>query len=132
MNLQPKGLSAIVHRSIGAAPTGDRGKSIGHALARDGPKVQHHRLSYRVPGNVPGRNRALRSSDIFADGEVEVMTGQTQPRVAFSMPELREAGINIDVSFATETAQERFGSQVAANVHQEIGTVRPFKQAFIG
>src|SRR5437879_12167533 len=60
------------------------------------------------------------------------MIGQTQPGVACSMPELREARINIDVSFATETAQERFGSQVAANVHQEIGTVRPFKQAFIG
>src|SRR5262249_47786126 len=67
-------------------------------------------------------------SNVLADGEVEVMSGQVRPRVARSMPELGEARININVSFATQAAQERFVSQMATDVQKEIGAVRQFEQ----
>src|SRR5439155_6734383 len=90
VDLQPEGLTAIGHRSIWAAPTGDRGKACARAVSANRPLIEHNGLSNRTPRDVPGRNRTWRSSDNFGDGEVEIVAGQERPWPTRRMPELLE------------------------------------------
>src|SRR5438552_4986033 len=128
VDLQPEGLTAVGHRSIWAAPTGDGGKAPGYPIRANRPQVQDHRLSNRTPRDVPGRNRTWQSSDIFGDGEVEIVAGQARPWDTCRMPVLREARIDINVGLAAQAAPEWFPAQMAADIHKEVGAVGPCKK----
>src|SRR5262249_15500120 len=83
-----------------------------------GPFLQHHRLPCRTPSNVTDRDSAARLPNVLADREIGVMSGEPSTGIAGRVPELGEAGININVDTVAKSAEERFGDEVPADVDQ--------------
>src|SRR5262245_36348297 len=110
VNLETISLSFKFDGAIRTSPTGYRGETVAYTFRGHGPILQNHRLPHRTPTNIPRRNGANRTTDVFSDGEIRIMPLQAQPGVAACVPELCEARINIYVSFATQATQERLES----------------------
>src|SRR5581483_5514450 len=106
-------------------PGGDRGEA--PRLAEDrhrhahGPVVEDDRRADGDPVEPGGGNGAGGAADPFSDGEVPVVAVEPGAAVAGGVPELREAGIDVDVGLAPEGAEQARVGQVAADVHEEVG-----------
>src|SRR6185436_19334659 len=112
-------LAAVLDRTIRAAPARDGGEPAPAGHGR--PVVQDDRLPRRAPGEAVGGDGTAGRADVLADGEVEVVPREAGPGVARGLPDLREAGIDVDEGLPAETARQRLGGEVAADVDQEDG-----------
>ena len=129
MRLHPVGRLLARHASQRAAPAGDgRETRRRGADATTGQSLEHDRLADAAPGDAATRHVAERLADVFADAEVEIVIAEPILGEPGGMPELRVAGIEVDEDAAAEPRLERGVGEVAADVHEHVGSLRDVGQ----
>ena len=111
----PRQLATVVNRS--AAGDGCRAA-----------RIQDDRLAERAPVEAACGDSAAGRANPLADGEIGIVALQTRRSASVEVPQLRVAGIEIDVHLSTESALERVRGQVAGDIDQQIGVARQVVQ----
>ena len=75
-----------------------------------------------------GWDMASWRANMHTHTEVEVMAVQARPGIAAGVPKLREAWIEVNVDFATHSAQEWLPGEMAADVDQHSSRLGQLKE----
>src|SRR6185436_12553008 len=96
VNLKPIRLTPELHTAVRAAPIGNGRESPQLAGGNLRPFGQYHGRSCRAPRHSAGGNRAIGLSDVLADSEIPVVSGEPRATVSVRMPKLRVPWVDID------------------------------------
>ena len=122
------GLTLVCDWCVCASPARDGGKSIGGRRRCRSAGIQNDRLAERAPVEAACGDSAAGGANPLADGEIGMVAFQTRRSASVQVPQLRVAGIEIDVHLSTEFALERVRGQVAGDIDQQIGVARQVVQ----
>src|SRR5439155_17528437 len=121
VHLEPVRPPPVLEPAVRASPL-RAGREPVHVAAVDArPLGQENGLTGGAPLDPAGGNRAVRTADALADGEVPVVTFEAGP----AAPELRVSRVKIDEHAPAKPPRHRLQSQVPAQIHEKRGLVGP-------
>src|SRR5215471_15166574 len=130
MGFLPVEDASMFDRTV-ASPIANRCQSVILNPLGHRPMGEHDRLRRRQPAQAAGGHRAISMADTLADCHQMAVSGQAHVYALNGMPELCEAGIDVEIDTDWTRGSKLFVGKHAGNVDQDIGLARQLTQARI-
>src|SRR5690242_6529882 len=97
MDLESIPYTIMLDRTVRRPPSPHRREPCRPRSMHNGPLINQDGWTRMLPSDVGSGYRTSWVADIAADGEVRVIAGELFGEETLRMPELREAGVNVEI-----------------------------------
>ncbi len=121
MGLESERRALMLERTVWTTPACHRREALRRTSVGHRPCVKDYWLADRPPGEAARWDGAIVATDIRPDREECIVPLQPKCASAARLPDLGETRIEVQVSPASEMAEQRLEREMAGDVDQEIG-----------